>query len=301
MGPVERASGSGRHKIILLGEHAVVHGHPALGTPLREEIRVEVRRTRAAGIRVKGLDDPGVAQALGRIALGAGLGEGGLAVEVRSVLPAGAGLGGSAALCVAFARAALALAGLGEDPGRVHALAQEGEKVFHGNPSGIDAWLAATDAPAIFRKGAMPERIEVADEIDLAVIVDETRAATSAMVAMVAARVEERPGETTAILDEIGSLVLEGADAVRDGRRADLGRIMARNHALLGALGVSTPALDAICEGAIRAGALGAKLTGAGGGGAVVALCRDAASARRVAAGASPRTALTTVMRRTVP
>lgn len=288
-------TGRGRHKVIVLGEHAVVYGHPALGAPLDEGVSVSVRTTgRSSGIEPIGVTDPDrLGEALGRMAARAGFGGSGLEVRVESGLPAGAGLGGSAALCVAFARALLGIAGRREDDDLVIDIAGEGERVFHSNPSGIDAWLASSDTPALFTRGQRPRPLDVHEDLHLAILVDEEISDTARMVQGVAARRASDPEGIEAILERIHELVLGGAEAIRSGDRAALGNHMTTNHDLLAKLGVTTQGLDRLRDLALARGALGAKMTGGGGGGAVIALVEDGESSRRMVRDAPGRGAFT--------
>jgi mevalonate kinase len=276
------ASATGRHKVILLGEHAVVHGTRALGAPLDEHVRVELVRRAGRPFTLAGIEGDGIRDALEQVARQAGAEPGGLEVRVRIGLEAGAGLGGSAALCVAFARAILALEGREAGKDAVVELAQAGERVFHGNPSGIDAWLAASSSPALFARGSRPQAVQVGRELHLAVLVDHARSDTSLMVRGVAERYERDRDGVGRLFAGIESLVLEAAEAVGNGRLEDLGRLMKENHVLLGSLGVTTEGLDRLVDLSMGAGALGAKMTGSGGGGAVIALARERAQAESI-------------------
>ncbi len=278
------ASGTGRHKVILLGEHAVVHGTRALGAPLDQGVRVEVVRRPGGPFTLAGIQGEKVREALLQVARQAGVEPGGLEARVDIGLEAGAGLGGSAALCVAFARALLALEGREQVRQEVVALAQAGERVFHGNPSGIDAWLAASSSPALFARGGRPQEVQVGRDVHLAVLVDRARSETSRMVQGVAERLERDPDGIGRIFTRIEALVIEAAGAMRDGRTQDLGGHMSQNHELLGSLGVTTDGLDRLVDLSMAAGALGAKMTGGGGGGAVIALARGREQAHAIAA-----------------
>ncbi len=293
-------TGRGHHKVILLGEHAVVYGHPALGIALEPGIEVRVRRT-PGQMTVTGVHDPAaVTGALLAMARRSGMGPR-LAVHVEAGLPAGAGLGGSAALCVAFARALLGARGGAEDLEAVVELASHGEMVFHGSPSGLDAWLSASGKPARYTRGLAPQVIEVGQDLHLAILVDPGRSPTSVMVDKVRKKLEAEPEATRSVFERMEALVIEGAIAMTEGATVRLGEAMTANHALLSRLGVSTPALDELTLVATRAGALGAKLTGGGGGGAVIALAPDAEAAARIVALASfcTQAATTTVIRAT--
>jgi mevalonate kinase len=287
MAAMESTTGRGHYKVILLGEHAVVHGCPALGAAL--DVTVDVRVGSGPELAVEGTGDPEtVRPALAAMLAAASMQEH-LAVTVHSPLPSGAGLGGSAALCVGFARALLSLRDLPQETRAVVDLADAGERVFHGEPSGIDAHLAATGSPAIFRKGAPPRPLELGAPLRLCVLVDPGRRPTAAMVARVARLLAHEPQATRSLFAEVGELVERGVGALAEGDTAALGRALVANHEILGRLRVSTPALDGLCEAARRAGALGAKMTGGGGGGAVIALVEDEAAAARVIESAAGR------------
>ena len=266
-------SGRGLAKAILVGEHAVVYGAPALSVALDRGVRVTVE-DRAAAAREAALAAP-VEEALRRIAeaLGADLSR--LRVVIDSEVPHGAGLGASAALCVGFARALLARKGRSAPPhAEVVALAGLGEAVLHGNPSGIDAEVAAGGGIVRFLRGEPPvvERIEVKEPLPLVVADTGAPAPTREMVERVAARRKTAPGATDALFDLAGALVEAAVPAVRSADWPALGRMLDAAHAVLQRLGVSTPDLDRGVRAARRAGALGAKLTGAGGGGCLIAL-----------------------------
>ncbi len=220
-------------------------------------------------------------------------------------LPPGAGLGASAALGVAIARAALAAAGRPASDADAIARATAWERVFHGNPSGVDvtaaaiggcfrftrgrAALAEAAAPAapaagtgLYPLGAQP----VAPARDLVLCVGLTGVSTSTreMVEGLARRRERDPERVDRSIAAIGALVDEAARAVEAGDLPALGQLMDRNQTLLEELLLSTEMLEDLCARARRAGALGAKLTGKGGGGSVLALAADAARADEVLA-----------------
>jgi mevalonate kinase len=261
-------AGFGRGKVILLGEHAVVHGAPALAGALARGVRATVApgapllQVPAWGLTARPDGDAPVDRAFAAVLEATGAGA---AVTAAAEIPVGAGLGSSAALATAVARALTA------DEERVRAAVAASERVFHGNPSGLDAELALHGGLGRFVRGEGLVRLAV-PPLTLCVGNTGGRRDTGALVAGVAARLRERPGETAGLVRAIGALTEAGIAALRAERLDELGAIMDRNQAALEALGVSTPALAAACETARRAGALGAKLTGAGGGGCVVAL-----------------------------
>jgi mevalonate kinase len=195
-------------------------------------------------------------------------------VEARAEIPSRAGLGSSAALGVAVARALLAASGRPPLTDEAEAAATAAERVFHGNPSGIDVALAARGGLGVFRRdtGLVPL---AARPIRLAIGLSGVPRDTAARVAEIAQRREEDPESVDARLSGLGELALLGRDALLARDRERLGQLFDRAQDILGWLGVSSALLERLCDLARRAGAYGAKLTGAGGGGAVIAVGRD--------------------------
>jgi len=284
-----RAHGWAFGKAILLGEHAVVHGHPALAGAVdcmvhctadllrrtyeayEPEDSVATLEVPAWGIRVRSteLDHP-VGAALAAILAGLDAADLPLALEVETELPAGAGLGSSAALAVAIVRAVAAVLGRSLDADEVAAVANRAERQFHSNPSGVDVALASHGGIGLFRRGVGLELLDVAP-LTVAIGLSGEPRSTATMVGRVTEALRRDPA-AAARLAGLGAASLRGAEALQRGDLAALGGLMSAAHAELAALGVSSAGLDDLVRLAGQAGALGAKLTGAGGGGAVLAL-----------------------------
>jgi mevalonate kinase len=272
---VAPASGHAFGKVILLGEHAVVHGHPALAGALARGVTAEVTlggsgpsRLEVAGwdLTCTTDDDTPLAAALRALLAAAGV-DTAARVHAQATLPAGAGLGSSAALAVAVARALIRAKGEVAPPAAVEAIANAAERVFHDNPSGIDVALASRGGLGLYRRGLGLERLD-APPLVLAVGLSGEPRTTAAMVRRVADRLDaNRPA-----LARLGEAATAGAEAARAGDLGALGALFRAAHRDLAAIGVSTPGLEALVALATGAGALGAKLTGAGGGGAVIAI-----------------------------
>ena len=268
-------------KVILLGEHAVVHGAPALAAALDRRRRglgsACASRSLVIGERVVVAGD-GSELSRGLEALRASLGVPPHAVEAMLEMPAGAGLGASAALGVAIARAVLEahephteLAAT-ETRARVLAAASAWEHVFHGNPSGIDAAAAESGGCIRYSRDSGAERVTVARPLLLAIAVAGPPASTRDMVESVAHLAARRPDLVGKTVSGITALVENARLCIEAGDHPGLGKLMDLNQMLLSGLMVSTEGIETACETARRAGALGAKLTGAGGGGCVIAL-----------------------------
>lgn len=288
------ARGVGCGKVILLGEHSVVHGRPALAAALPRGAQAEARalehgpstaRFVFADARVDVTSDPEASHPLGR-ALCALLatydGAPPVHVDVQLDLPAGAGLGASAAMGVAISDALDALTATVRSPSERATQTLAWERVFHGNPSGVDNTMAAVGGVALFTRGAALERVRLRQPLLLVVGHSGEASETKEMVALVAQQLEREPARIGELFDAIAVLVRNARLALEAGDLRALGQLMDMNHTLLSALMLSTPRLEQLCAAAREAGALGAKVTGAGGGGCMVALAPDAVVAERV-------------------
>jgi len=261
--------------VILVGEHAVVYGHPALAAGLSVALRAEARRGTGRlrvprwGLEATAGDDSPAGRAIAAIVRR--LDAPPLDFEVSAEFPSRAGLGSSAALAVAIAQAAAAACAHPVKEAEIDAAVDEAEAIFHGNPSGIDAAAAKRGGAGRFTRAAGWEPVTVRQAIKLCVGLSGRPRDTAAQVAAVG-RLRERLSVADDILGALGKLAEDAAGALALGDVDGLGRTFDAAHGLLCALRVSGPELDALVHTARAAGAIGAKLTGAGGGGAVIAL-----------------------------
>lgn len=274
-------TGRGNGKTVLLGEHAVVYGMPAIAAGISLGASARAVAADRGSIRIAEQsalvgDDSELSRALEQVCseLGAGPHE----VQVDVNLPLGSGLGGSAAIGVAVARALLSARGEPESEARVLAGAAAWERVFHGNPSGVDAAAAYSGACIWFSKAGGPEPMFVGAPLELAICLAGPPASTKQMVENVRQLGDRRPDLLGKSLAGIESLVRNGRLCIEAGDRAALGQLMDLNQMLLAGLFLSTPEIERACAVARESGALGAKLTGAGGGGAVIALADGSAA-----------------------
>jgi mevalonate kinase len=292
-------------KIILLGEHAVVYGRPAIAAPVWETqatATIESRPLGAGcllvahdvGLEVPLADAPEdlplalvTRRTLTHLRLPP---DPDWRITLDSDIPIAGGLGSGAALSTALVRAIFAAAGRAADPATVSAFVFESEQFYHGTPSGIDNDVVAYGMPIWFVKGRPPEPFAPGRPLTVAIADSGIRSPTKETVGDVRRGWEADPARYEAQFDAIAALARAGRAAIEQGDTAELGALFDRNHALLQELGVSSPALDVLIAAARAAGALGAKLSGGGRGGNVIALVeeagRDAVRAALVAAGA---------------
>jgi mevalonate kinase len=276
------STGEACGKVILFGEHAVVYGTPAIAAGIERAARASATRSTSGTSTLRIGNREVIADATGADDLGRALfallhlspALPPLNIEAHSDLPAGGGLGSSAALAVAIARAGQAFAETNPDDSDRLALERSSawERVFHGNPSGIDATAAARGG--IFRytraEGAAP--LHPSKDIVLCVGWSGTPSSTREMVEMIAARMNKDPQIVKNSIAGIQSIVDAATRAIQDGNHADLGKLMDMNQLVLSGLMVSTSEIEELCALARAHGALGAKLTGGGGGGSMIAL-----------------------------
>lgn len=273
MSDVSTAFGPG--KIIVLGEHGVVYGHPALVGAISRGVRATAERADATSLELPDSLSDAQRSVLERAFAVAAqkTKHPKVAVHLSSDLPLSMGLGSSGALSVAIARVLLE-AQRGKAPALrdVESLAFAMEKEFHGTPSGCDHTTSARGTLVRFQRG---EAVEVKAPKPLKVLVALVgpRSSTKQTVGALRERQKRWPRRYRRVFEHIGALVGEGVQAVRKGDLEALGDVMNMNQGLLAALGLTSTPIDEMVYRLRDLGALGAKLTGAGGdGGAVIGL-----------------------------
>ena len=290
------ARGAGCGKVILLGEHSVVHGRPALAAGLPRGATAEVSASTDGLTRARFVFDTAEVDVLASQDADHSLGRALAALlatytepppmqlTVRLELPAGAGLGASAAMGVAVSAALDQHLGVARTPEERATQTLAWERVFHGNPSGVDNTMAAVGGVAFFTRGQPLEPVRVRRPLVLVIGHSGEASETKLMVGLVAQQLEREPKRIGELFDAIAALVRNGRLAVEAGDLRALGQLMDMNHGLLSALMLSTPRLEDLCHAAREAGALGAKVTGAGGGGCMFALAADTSAAHTILA-----------------
>ncbi len=280
-------------KVILCGEHAVVYGQPGVAIPISRALAAKVEDKGVGGTinlaipgwnvrqRVDRDATDGVDAIVRSITKALELTNRSMDIDVIANFPAGVGLGGSASFAVAVIRALDRCFSLGLDDEAVNAHAFDAECIAHGSPSGLDNTMATYGRAFKFRRVDSAEFTEVAigAPCELLIAVSDKSESTQTMVRRVRAGYEKFSAHFEQLFEAIGSLSDSVEKALGAGELEVLGALLDMNHGLLHALGVSTPELDSFAGIARANGALGAKLTGGGGGGSVVALCRSETAA----------------------
>lgn len=272
-------------KVILFGEHSVVHGHPAIAFPL-PQVGLTATATPSPGpvwLTVDIYDGP-LSSAPPMLApLGAtitatlrriGLPERGLHITCIGDFPLERGLGSSAAGAASIVNAILDLTGDDLPKTVRHELVQTGERVAHGNPSGLDAYTVLSRSPIWFQNGSA-EGIEVNLGAPIVVADSGQPGDTHSAVGAVTEMRRTNPDDVARYFETIRDHTIAARENLKNDERVALGRRMYEVHEALHELSVSSPHLDQLVRSAREAGALGAKLTGGGRGGCVIALASD--------------------------
>lgn len=319
---IVKASAPG--KIILFGEHAVVYGRPALAVPVTQvHADVEVLETSRSGIWINAPDinlhaelntlpsDHPIASVIhnflflfphpnpspsGRGARVEGFPN--LEIKITSTIPVASGLGSGAAVTVALVRALSSHLNYSMTDEEVNTFAYEIEKLHHGTPSGIDNTVVTYARPVYFIKGQPIKFFHVGQPFTIVIGDTGVVAPTKESVADVRRLWMNDKARWESVFDKIGEISFTARRAIEAGRSEMLGELMNENHILLQKLTVSSPELDRLVEAARDAGALGAKLSGGGRGGNMIALVEpegsEAIASALISAGAK-RTLSTTV------
>lgn len=294
------AHGSAAAKIILFGEHAVVYGHPAVAIPLQD-----VRASAAISIEssisnpVIEAKDLKIVTTLNAVSYPDSISHIMKAIElvkekvvklptagwrltVWSKIPIGRGLGSSAATSIAVLRSLIKAMNKILLPQELIKYSFELEKIHHKTPSGIDNTVISLEKPILFRKDKEPSTIKAAN---IFFVVGDTGISkkTADIVSQVADARNKNMEHYNHIFNQMGQIAQEGARALKDGDVKKLGKLMDENQLLLKRIDVSSPVLDELIFAAKTRGAFGAKLCGAGRGGCMVAVVKDARMAQDVA------------------
>ena len=273
-------------KIILFGEHAVVYGRPALAVPVTQvHADVEVTDTDSAGIWIDAPDidlhaelntlpsDHPIAAVIHNLFFLSRVSPfPTINIKITSTIPVASGLGSGAAVTVALTRALSTHINYAMTDEQVNAFAYEIEKLHHGTPSGIDNTVITYAKPVYFVKGQAIETFKVGQPFTIVIGDTGVSAPTKESVGDVRKLWEADKAKWESLFDKVGELVKEARNSIESGKTKELGMLMNQNHTVLQELTVSSPELDKLVSAARTAGALGAKLSGGGRGGNMIAL-----------------------------
>jgi mevalonate kinase len=279
--------GSGYGKVILFGEHFVVHGVPGIVSAIDSTTDAEVKKG-LKGLQInderktaKGYSEEKRLQqieSIERMLKIMGIDPKiGLDIWIGGTLPGFSGLGASAASSVAIARAIAQELGMQISNEKINQIAYEAEKAYAGNPSGIDNTAATYGGLMWFKKESAGgqdkiEKLHIRRPIEIVIGSTGKVANTKAMVEGVAERKTKNPQKYDPIFKQAENLAIAGRRALEAYDIKKVGELMNENHRLLQEIGVSSKELDMLVELARKQGAFGAKLTGGGGGGCMVAI-----------------------------
>jgi mevalonate kinase len=283
---MSKASAPG--KIILFGEHAVVYGQPALAVPVTQvEAEVRIDRIFSPGIRINApniqlnekLDALAPTHPLAATVRNTLLALqvdtlSSVAILIRSSIPVASGLGSGAAVSVAIIRALAKHVKKDLTDEQVSRLAFETEKLYHGTPSGIDNTVVTYAKPVYFVKDQPIEVLKPKYPFMIVIADTGVPASTKAAVRDVRIQHHKRPDRYETLFATIGSIATTARQLIESGMPESLGPLMDENHAMLRSMNVSSPELDNLVEAAREAGALGAKMSGGGRGGNMIALAQ---------------------------
>jgi len=272
-------------KIILLGEHAVVYGQPALAIPvLGAQATAEIRQGRAGSrliINARDLNSQYLYAALPaehplatatRLALSRfAVPEPDATITIKSTIPIAGGMGSGAAVSAAVVKALALWFGVPLENSELSQLVYEVEKLHHGTPSGIDNTIICMGKPVFYIKGTTPITFMINKAFDLLIADTGIHSPTKLAVAAVRELWEGDKAHYDALFAEIGKLAHDARGVLEVGTTDLLGTLMNRNQELLRQIAVSSPELETLIGAALDAGAGGAKLSGGGRGGNMIA------------------------------
>jgi mevalonate kinase len=301
-----KSKASAPAKVILFGEHFVVYGGPAILASINR--RIEVIASTIEENKVVIRSDIGVAGEYGRSvftiiqggieakatldplysavrqALSARGKKAGVEIAISSTVPPGIGLGSSAAACVATVAAVNALFQKKPSRQKICEVAIESERLIHKNSSGADCYVSMFGGLIHYSRAKGFKKIESRGPLALVIASTGVRHYTGDLVAGVKTFKDRNESLFKNLAKQAADICAQAQRAIASGRRDRLGALMNENQAILRQIGVSHYKVDDLIDICSKAGALGAKITGAGGGGAVIALAASREDGAKIAA-----------------
>lgn len=274
-------------KVILGGEHSVVHGHPAIAMPMPLTVNTIARLTETefslSTNLIKGSESQSPNALEGYFQMLRFLKKSlketrNSAISVYSKIPVASGLGSSAAVAHAIAKSYMALLGVKDDTPLIFEAVHIAETYAHGNASGLDMLATHHESPIVFQKKDHDRAIKIlslGDVFHFVVALTGIAVSTKVVVEKVNGAMAKEPFKKNALMARFSEVVKQMEGHLSNGDALGLGGAMLENQTYLQQLGVSSDPLEHLINAAMRSGALGAKLTGKGVGGAVIALCKD--------------------------
>lgn len=288
------ASGTAHGKIILTGEHAVVYGMPAIAMPF-PQVRAIVTVEKIADEMMLSSEFyhgplaqipeklQGIVACVNATLKVLNRPQKGLRINLNTSIPIGRGLGSSAAIAVAVVKGVFAFYGQRPTKRELMALVRIAETFSHGNPSGIDVAAASADSLIWFQKRKGMKELQIARPIYLIVADTGMIADTHQAVSIVREKYKNYPERTKKVVRSLGAISVQARNALASGNVKYLGMLLNAAQGKLEELGVSNLAINQLVHVARKAGALGAKLTGGGLGGCVLALAINRSQAKAIA------------------
>lgn len=290
----DQAIGTAHGKIILIGEHAVVYNEPAIAMPfLATPVEVIIEKINGDSIIsssyyqgfLKTVPSPlnNIKKLIETVCTDLNQSLGGMSISISSLIPPERGMGSSAAVATALVRALFSYFKRPLNQNSLLSYVDISEKIAHGNPSGLDARVTSSESPIYFKKNS--RFLSIPLHVSGYLIAADTgmKGQTKKAVEDVAHQMKHSFKQTKQVITKIGLLTDEAKTAIEENHTVRLGELLTLSHDCLKQLNVSNDLLDHLVDTALKNSALGAKMTGGGRGGCMIALAETAKQAKKIA------------------